>query len=241
MLDLGLVALLVCAGVVVLGSVVQGTVGFGLALVASPVLVLVEPALVPAAMLVVSGLLPWTTLAQEWRHIDWFGLRWSLAGRMVGTAVGVWVVAHLGVQGVAVTVALMVLFSVLVTVSGISLPVNRPNLAVAGALGGVGGTAAAIGGPPLAVLYSRETGPRIRATLAAFFAVGHVVSLGALLAAGAVDSGALLVGLVLLPATLVGAWLARRWRHHLDAGRTRPAVLAVASVSAVVLLVRALF
>lgn len=241
MLELSLAALAVCAGAVVLGSLVQGIVGFGLALVAAPVLLLVDERLVPAAMLVLSGVLPWTTLFQEWRHADWHGLRWSLGGRLVGTAAGVWVVGALGPDGVGVTVAVMVLMAVTVTLSGVHLPVNRRNLAVAGALGGVGGTAAGIGGPPLAVLYSGASGPRIRATLAVFFAVGHAVSLAALLAAGVVDVRALGTGALLLPATLVGAWLARRWRHHIDAGRTRPAVLGVASVSAVVLLVRALW
>jgi uncharacterized membrane protein YfcA len=218
---------------------VQGTVGFGMALVAAPVLLLFDPRLVPAAMLVVSSAMPWTTLAQEWRHIDWWGLRWSLGGRLVGTVAGVWVVSAVGQDGIGVVVAVTVLLAVAVQLSRIHLPVNRPNLVVAGGLGGVGGTASGIGGPPLAVLYSGAEGPRIRATLAAFFAVGQAVSLAALLGTGVVEVRAAVTGLALLPATLLGAWVARHLRHHVDAGRTRPAVLALAAVSAVVLLLRA--
>lgn len=239
MLDLGLAALAVCAGAVVIGAVVQGTVGFGIALVAGPVLLLVDPRLVPTGMLVVSTVMPWTTLAQEWRHVDWRGLRWSLTGRLAGTAVGVWLVAVLGAAGIGVAVAVMVLATVAVTLSGIHVPVNRRNLLVAGTLGGVGGTATAIGGPPMAVLYSGQQGPRIRATLAAFFAVGQAVSLASLLAAGVVDARAAGTGLLLVPAALFGALVARHLRDHLDRGRMRGAVLWLASVSAVVILVQA--
>ena len=240
MLDLGLTGLAVCAGAVLVGAVVQGTVGFGIALVASPVLLLVDPRLVPTAMLVVSTAMPWTTLVQEWRHIDWWGLRWSLGGRLAGTVAGVWLVAALDADGIGVAVAVMVLATVVVQLSGVSVPVNRRNLLVAGALGGAGGTATAIGGPPLAVLYSGQRGPRIRATLAAFFAVGQAVSLATLLAAGVVDARAVGTGALLLPVTVVGALVARRLRGHVDAGRTRVAVLGLASVSAVLILLQAL-
>lgn len=217
----------------------QGVVGFGIALVAAPVLILVDPRLVPAGMLVVSCVAPWTTLVQEWRHIDWRGLRWSLIGRLLGTGAGVWLVAVLSGDGIGVAVAVLVLVAVAVSISGVHLGINRPRLLVAGVLGGVGGTATAIGGPPMAVLYQHEDGPTIRATLAAFFAVGQVVSLVALLASGVVEARAAWTGAVLIPATLLGALLARRLRHHVDAGRMRPAVLTVAAVSAVALLVRA--
>ena len=240
MLDLGLAALAVCAGAVLAGAVVQGTVGFGIALVAAPVLLLVDPRLVPTAMLVVSIAMPWTTLLQEWRHVDWWGLRWSLGGRLAGTAVGVWLVGALDAEGIGVAVAVMVLTTVAVQLSGVHLPVNRRNLLVAGALGGAGGTATAIGGPPMAVLYSGQEGPRVRATLAAFFTVGQAVSLVTLLVAGVVDARAVGTGLLLLPAMALGALLARGLRGHVDAGRTRPAVLALASVSAVLIIVQAL-
>ena len=124
---------------VVAGAVVQGVVGFGIALVAAPVLLLVDPRMVPAGMLVVSCVAPWTTLAQEWRQIDWRGLRWSLVGRLAGTGGGVWLVSVLSSDGIGLAVAVMVLVAVAVSVSGVHVGINRGRLLVAGALGGVGG------------------------------------------------------------------------------------------------------
>jgi uncharacterized protein len=237
-LDLGLAALIGCAVAVFVGAVVQGTVGFGLALIAAPVLILVEPRLVPVGLIVVTGVMPWTTLLQEWKHVDWGGIRWSMAGRVLGTAVGVWLVAALSQNGIGVLVGVAVLLAIAVSVAGLHLDVTRPRLVVAGALGGVGGTATAIGGPPLAVLYQHASGPRIRATMAAFFAFGQIMSMAALLAAGVVDVRTIVTGATLVPAMLLGAWASGLLRPHVDAGRTRPAVLALAGVSALVLLVR---
>ncbi|UER54088.1 hypothetical protein HJG43_05475 [Kineosporiaceae bacterium SCSIO 59966] len=118
-----------------------------------------------------------------------------------------------------------------------ALPVNRDTLLVGAGVGGVGGTTAGIGGPPLAMLHSGASGPPIRATLAAFFVIGHLVSVGALAAASAVDVRALGTGALLLPAALVGAAIARVY-----APTWTPAEWAspcwVAVVSAVVLLAR---
>ena len=57
---------------VAIGAVIQGSIGFGYALVAVPALVLILPWAVPAAPLLLA--LPMTTLmrAREWRSIDFF-------------------------------------------------------------------------------------------------------------------------------------------------------------------------
>ena len=70
---------------VVLGAVVQGGVGLGLGIVAAPVVTLLDPALMPGAMLVAGAVLPVLILAQEAGHTDWPGVSWALAGRVAGT------------------------------------------------------------------------------------------------------------------------------------------------------------
>src|SRR3546814_15753694 len=64
------------------------------------------------------------------------------------------------------------------------LPVRPPTQLVAGVVSGVTGTAAGIGGPPLALLYQHRPGSTIRSTLAAAFLVGTALSLATLAVAG---------------------------------------------------------
>jgi uncharacterized membrane protein YfcA len=90
-----------------LGALVQSVVGLGLGLVAAPVITLVEPSVMPELMLWLALALPLVTLLGERDDIDWGGLGWSFPTRVVGTGVGVAVVASMSdrVIGVFVGVA----------------------------------------------------------------------------------------------------------------------------------------
>ena len=62
----------------VVGSTLQGSVGFGMGLLASPILVLIDQRFVPAPLLL--SILCLTTLLtlRERRAIDVMGLRWAV-------------------------------------------------------------------------------------------------------------------------------------------------------------------
>src|SRR3546814_12225619 len=75
------------------------------------------------------------------------------------------------------------------------LPVRPSTQLVAGVVSGVTGTAAGIGGPPLALLYQHRPGSTIRSTLAAAFLVATALSLATLAVAGEVGSSRVLLGL----------------------------------------------
>ncbi|MCW2632272.1 MAG: sulfite transporter TauE/SafE [Pseudonocardia sp.] len=233
--------LIVLVGLVVaIGAVVQGVVGFGMALVATPLLALLDPALVPVPLLLLSSVHSVLTLGREHRQADWPGVGWAMIGRLAGTAVGVYAVTQLSSSSLAVVIGVSVLICV-----GLSLLAWKPrpaprSLVVAGAAGGATGTAAGIGGPPLALLYQHADGPRLRATMGAYFVVGSVTSVAALAIAGAVTASALQSAAILLPFMLGGFLLSGPARRVLDGGWIRPAVLAISGVSAVVLLAKAL-
>src|SRR5690554_4517973 len=95
---------IIAGGAVLVGAAVQTSVGLGLGLVAAPVVSLLDPTLMPGAMLVATALLPALTLGAEWRHVDLRGIPWALAGRLVGTVAGVWIVAAVTPQSLALVV-----------------------------------------------------------------------------------------------------------------------------------------
>lgn len=236
-----LVPLLVAGVAVLAGALVQSAVGLGLALLAAPVLTLLDPTVMPGAMQVLAFVLPLLSLASEWRHVDWRGVRWVLFGRLPGTLAGVWVVKAASPDALAVIIGTMVLVAVALTGSAVSVARTPRTLAVAGAVAGVTGTATAIGGPPVALVYQNAKGPEIRATLALCFAVGALLSMAALAAGGELPPRALLAGVVLMPFMVAGFAVAGSLRRRLDGGRIRIAVLAVAAASAVALIVRGLW
>jgi uncharacterized protein len=233
--------LVLVAGLAVfVGAVVQGAAGFGLGLVAAPVVALLDPSLVPVTLLVVTAALPVMAVAREVSHVDWRGVGWAMLGRLPGTVLGAWLVVALPPRAIAVGVALSVLAGVGASVVRWAPVPARDSLLVAGFLSGTAGTATSIGGPPIALLYQHSAGPVVRATLSAFFFCGIVVSLSALALAGQVEQRSLLTGLLLLPAMLAGFAASGPLRRVVDAGRTRGVVLWLVTASALVLLVRSL-
>ena len=230
--------LALASAVVMAGAMVQGSVGFGLNLVAAPVLALIDTELVPGPALVIALVLTLLMAVRERASTEWWGVRWALLGRVPGTVAGAVTLAVLPEHGVALTFAILVLVAVGMSAIGLHLSPTRPNLIGAGALSGLMGTATSIGGPPIAMVYQRSPGATLRGTLAGFFAVGASMSLVVLAAVGEFGARDLVHSLVLLPGLLVGFVLSRVTAPHLDVGRTRVAVLVVSAASALSVLVR---
>jgi uncharacterized membrane protein YfcA len=133
----------------------------------------------------------------------------------------------------------VLMFTVLSLVSWRPRP-TPPALATAGVVSGAFGTAMAIGGPPVALLYQHEQAARIRSTLAAYFTIGSVVSATGLLLAGHLDGHDARTAAVLIPFLLAGFALSGPARRLVEGGRIRYAVLGFAGLSALVLIGRSL-
>jgi uncharacterized membrane protein YfcA len=230
----------VIAAAVVVGATVQSAVGLGVGLVAAPVTALLEPALMPGALLMVALLMPCLTLIHDHHDIDWPGLGWSLPARLPGTLVGVWVVSALSDRELGIAIGLVVLLAVVLTWRAVKVPVNRGTLSAAGFASGITGTATSIGGPPIAIVYQHRPARQIRTTMAVYFFVGASLSLVALAVTGDLTGDQVVAAAELLPFLGLGTLLGAMARRSIPAHVVRPAVLVVSSASAVVLLVRSL-
>lgn len=225
---------------VLIGALVQGTVGYGMNLIAAPLVALIEPALVPVPLVLVASAHAMLALLREHRDADWRGVAWAMLGRVPGTALGVLAIATLPQRPFSAVVGAVVLACVgLSVISWRPVPTPGP-LFVAGVASGTFGTAATIGGPPLALLYQHSSGPQIRSTMAACFAIGSAISIAGLAVGGQLHAEAWGHAGLLLPFLAAGFLLSGPVRKVLDGGRIRGAVLAVAAGSAVALVVRSL-
>jgi hypothetical protein len=232
-----LVGLLVASAV---GGAIQGAIGFGFALVAVPAIALVEPDAVPVTVMCMAVPMTIVMALRERSHIDVGGFATIMTGRILGIAGGVVMLAVVPDSGLSVLVGVMILLGVGLSVGGLDIR-PRPWVNVgAGVLSGVMGTTSAIGGPALAVVYQNRPGPELRSTLALSYLTGIVIAVGALAAVGRVEGWHLKLALELVPALLAGLWLSFRLSSALDRGWLRPAVLAFAAASGVVIVIRGL-
>lgn len=204
---------------ILVASSLQSAVGFGLGLLAAPVLGLIEPTLLPGTIvLLATG----ATVIVAWRErsdIDFRDAGWALLGRFPGTAVGAALVAVLSTRVLVLTLAVTVICGVLLTLRGWRPQPRRATLVGAGAVSGLLGTATSIGGPPMALVWHDSGGARLRGTMSAFFLVGSLSSLIALSVVGAIDGRIVRTAAALAPAVVAGYIVSRYINRYLDSRR----------------------
>jgi uncharacterized membrane protein YfcA len=223
-----------------LGAMVQGTIGFGLALVATPLLLLIDTSLVPGPATVAGVALSVLVVRRERTVSHVNGLRWAVLGLVPGTLLAAFALAELSADGLAVLAALMILVAVGASLGGLRVAPTGRTLSIAGMVSGFMGTTAAVSGPPMALVFQRVSGPALRATLARFFLAASALTIIALVPAGKLGRHALLAGLVMVPGVLLGFACSGHLIGRVDRGLTRVAVLVVSSVSALAVLARVL-
>lgn len=226
--------------VTVAAAFVQGTVGVGYAVVAVPILALLDPSLAPVPQLLTA--LP-LTLVMLWRErgaVDLSGVGWLIAGRLPGAALGVALLAIATQRTLDLLIGLMVLGGVVVLASGRQVRRTRLTQFGAGVASGTSGLVASIGGPPTALLYSTAEAATIRSTLAGVFAIGVSISIAVRFFSGNATSDDLEVALVLLPAVLLGWLVSTLLKDRVPRERVRVGVLLVSAVAAIGLMIRAL-
>ena len=233
----GFVAALI---VVAVGAAVQGSVGFGANLLAAPVLAVIEPDALPATLMLLILPLAVVMVRRERHGVDWSAVGWLMAGRVPGTVIGSLVVAAVAGETLSVLAGAAVLVAVGTSVLTTTVPITRGTSMAAGVASGAMGTATSIGGPPLALLYQHHEGPVLRATLAATFSLGTVLSLVGLALAGAIAPWHVALASALLPGTLAGIGVSNRLARRLDGAWLRPTLLAFAAATAAVAVVHGL-
>jgi uncharacterized protein len=226
--------------VIVVAGAAQGSIGFGQNLITVPVMAVLLPEALPGTMVVVGVPLSFLMAVREHHGIDRRGVSWIALGRVPGTVVGVVVVAVVssrllgGLAGVATVVG------VIMSLLAGPVRVGPPTASAAGVASGIMGTAAAIDGPPLALLYQHHPGHAFRPTLAVCFLIATAMSLFALAVAGEITGAQLALAAALIPGSLVGFAISRWTTRALHGRDLRPAILVLVTATGLAAIVRAI-
>ncbi|AUD58985.1 MULTISPECIES: sulfite exporter TauE/SafE family protein [unclassified Shewanella] len=224
--------------VVFLGALTQSLIGFGLAVVASPLLYIVDPQLVPAPVIAMGFSIALLTLVRERGHLEFNGLQYALLGRVPGGFIGASLLLFAPQPILGLSIAAIVTVAVILSLYKFSLPVNKKTLFGAGVVSGIFGNIAAIGGPPMAILLAGKDASQFRAALSAFFIFSSMIALVILAITGLLELKHLWLSLMLLPSVILGYLVAGRLVGRVDKEKTKMATLVLCSISALVLTVK---
>ena len=229
--------IIIATVVIFIGSYIQSSLGFGLAIVSAPVLFLIDPLYVPAPITVAAFTLSLANAAKHSHSISFEGLKYAVIGRIPGTIAGGLLLLWISLKELALWLGISVLVAVLLSLTKVKFRPTPRAMFSAGFLSGFMGTSSSIGGPPMALLLQHEENDFIRANMAAFFCVSCLMSLIMLSVIGQFGLQQILISLPLMPATLAGYWLAMRTLHKISHEVLRLASLFLCAAAGTIVIV----
>lgn len=209
------------------GAIVQGSAGIGLGLVASPVLLTVDPSFGPGPLLLGGLVVGARHMVAEWEDLDRPTLRRSLSGLPVGIVAGLAVLRVMAADTLSLMIGLLICAAALFLLSGVSVTRTHAGDLVTGAASAFTSITAALPGPPL-VIGLADLPPRaLRCTVSAFVAVTSVFALAGLVVIDRFGTHEAALLALMIPGLLMGVFLSRWTRPMLDRHWFRPAILTL--------------
>lgn len=222
---------------VFLAAIVRGYSGFGFSLLAITAisLALPLPLIIPAIFLLeIAASLH--MLPGAWRDIHWRSLLPLLAGCVLATPVGLWVLGNVPQAPMKMALAIFVLGCTALLWRGYVLARMPGPYAstLAGAASGLANGAFGIGGPPVILFYFASPAGNVagRASLIFYFLATDVIALAFMAPQGMIGRQSLLLAALFLPALLAGVWLGARMFKTANPQRFRRWVLVILAILA---------
>ena len=235
-----LIPWLIAALSLLLGCWIQTALGFGMAVVAAPIIVLVNPVWVPVTLTIIALVL---SLLNTWNQRASLRVKELINPfifRIPGTIAGAWLLTQLSQTWLGSSVAACGLLAVAITYFGKQFDYTPKRLGVAAFVSGIMGTTTSIGGPPMALVMQHGNPSTVRANLSLYFTYSCTLSLFSYGYIGILSQEVILISLSFIPCCLIGFLSGIKMRPYVDAGRFRSLLLVLCSTAGVIALAGAL-
>ncbi|AXN08936.1 sulfite exporter TauE/SafE family protein [Vibrio anguillarum] len=224
---------LIAMFLIFLGSFVQTAIGFGLAIVAAPLLFLISADYVPAPICIVALFISILNALKHRSNIELGGLKMALIGRVPGSIAGGILLVLVSTDVLALWLGLLVLFAVAVSLLPYRIEPTPIKMGIAGFFSGFFGTSSAIGGPPMALILQHQEANQLRGNLSAFCVFSSIISLIIQIPAGFLTLHHLWITIPLIPSAWLGYKLAMMTTQSLPKDNIRFAALLLCTISGV--------
>lgn len=225
------ISLLIAMFLIFCGSFIQSTTGFGLAVVAAPLLIHLSPEFIPGPIIIVGLFLGIINSFKYRANISFAGLKHAILGRIPGTLAGAVLLFYINIAQLSLLLGIIVLMAVVISLLPIKLQPTPRRLMIAGFLSGFFGASSGIGGPPMALLLQHQQANLIRANLAVFFVAGGIMSLLVQIPIGFMTLHHFFISLPLIPAGYLGYLGAQHFVDRMSQQIVRRMSLVLCTIS----------
>ncbi|PSV27563.1 MULTISPECIES: sulfite exporter TauE/SafE family protein [unclassified Photobacterium] len=225
---------LLAIAAIFVGSYVQTAIGFGLAIVSAPILIVYAPQYVPAPICLIALFISLLNALKHRSSIELGGLKMAILGRVPGSIAGAALLVYVSAHVLTLWIGLLVLLAVVVSILPYRIEPTPRRMVIAGFFSGLFGTSSAIGGPPMAILLQHQEANQLRGNLSAFFVFSSIVSLAAQIPVGFLSFDKLWITLPLIPSAWLGYWLALKTTQSLPKEKIRYAALILCLICGII-------
>lgn len=211
-------------------SFFQGITGFGSALIASPLSLLVLDKFIVVSSLSIIGLVLNAFLF--WKIKQPINLKLLIPlclASVIGMPFGIWILKTVPINLIQIIAgSLAILFTLIIFFTKISLPQNKIFISAAGLFSGLLQTSISMSGPPAVMLLASISVEKnqMRKTLAAFFLWMNLISLPFFIFSKTISFQSVSFGLYTLPFVFLGAYLGNKVVEKIPQKSFRLLVLA---------------
>lgn len=207
------------------GATVQGSAGIGLGLVASPILLQVDPSFAPGPLLLGGLVIGARHITMEWADLDRAALGRASVGLPFGAFAGLGVLRVMEADTLSLLIGLMICAASLILLAGLRVHTTPSSHVATGAAAAFTSVTAAIPGPPLVIGFADLDPRAIRSTVSAFVAITGIVAFVGLTAIDRFGRHELALLVTMMPGLVLGVVASRWTRPFLDRHWFRPGVL----------------
>lgn len=220
------------------GSIVQGSIGIGLGLIAAPALVAIDPAFTPGPLLIVAQMVGVRHIVAEREHADIPAFKNSMLGVPFGVVGAIVVLEMMSARWLGIVVGSLTAMAAAGLLMGMSFKRSKRAEVVAGLACAFASLTAALPGPPVICVYNDMKPSTLRPTSSLLILSVAVIGFVSLFLTGNFGSHEVELLGWLVPGALIGLFAARYVRPHLNRPWFRPLVLVIALVGGLALVAR---
>jgi uncharacterized membrane protein YfcA len=230
--------LLFCCGIVVFASILQVSIGMGFGMLASPLIALVKPELVPGSILAMGLFVAFSGAWRERHNISFNELKLGIVGRIIGSVMAFGLLLLIpDVESFFIIFGVIMLIAIGMTAYGRKIPFSDKSLLNLSIVSGLMGSITAVGAPPMALIYHDRDPAIVRPTLNAFFFAGSVLGLISLGFSGWISVQDFIAAIIFIPAMFVGILISTPFKKLPSAFMSK-LLLGLSAVASVLLILR---
>ena len=215
------------------GCWLQTALGFGMAVVAAPIIVIFKPEWVPVVLSINALALSILNTLSQKRHLELNKMYSAFIWRIPGTFIGAWLLIQISTASLQLFVASSVIFAVAISLVGKQFDYTPRRLGIAAFVSGIVGTTSSIGGPPMAMVMQHGKPDSVRANLSIYFTYSCIISLISYGYLGLLTPELIMESISFLPFSLLGFFLGVRSRNFVSGKHFRYLTLILCSCAAI--------